>query len=247
VGRPKFDLQNAKRISQCQALACNEVMSSNPLKAQYARVRAAEDRHAEKLKAKAAKSGAGASSSSARQPSYTKTVVSNADKAAARRAALAEQETPTASVRVRKDDGSTLPMAKALYLVQSFLKERKNHAEAALDEIHLATGIDVGVAANAKLEEVLRDSEHVEPVEAAGMGLRLRYRPKHGVRDAAMLAALLSRAVVEGVPRSELLEVQRQLTHRMARGVASRPNHNKLVQLNPVSNAGRVHPETRLL
>jgi len=40
--------------------------------------------------------------------------------------------------------------------------------------------------------------------------LRLRYRPKHGVRDAAMLAALLSRAVVSGVPRSELVATKEQ-------------------------------------
>lgn len=46
-------------------------------------------------------------------------------------------------------------------------------------------------------------------VPAAGV-LRLRYRPKHGVRDAAMLAALLSRAVVSGVPRSELVATKEQ-------------------------------------
>jgi hypothetical protein len=101
-------------------------MSSNPLKAQYARVRQAEDRHAEKLKAKAAKSSAGASSSAARQPTYTKTIMATADKAAARRAALAAAEGPNASVRVRKNDGTTMPMANALYQIQSFLKVRRS-------------------------------------------------------------------------------------------------------------------------
>ncbi|EOD24661.1 hypothetical protein EMIHUDRAFT_435429 [Emiliania huxleyi CCMP1516] len=181
--------------------------SKNPLKAAYSKVREAEERHAEKLRAKAARTAAPAE----RAPAYTKTLQATKDKAAARRKALAQTERASvaAAVRVRKDDGGTLPMGKALYLVQSFLQGRERHAEASVEQIREAVGINIDPGANPQLHDALTESEHVEVVPAAGV-LRLRYRPKHGVRDAAMLAALLSRAVVSGVPRSELVATKEQ-------------------------------------
>ena len=85
--------------------------SKNPLKAAYSKVREAEERHAEKLRAKAARTAAPAE----RAPAYTKTLQATKDKAAARRKALAQTERASvaAAVRVRKDDGGTLPMGKA--------------------------------------------------------------------------------------------------------------------------------------
>mmetsp|Transcript_18101 Transcript_18101/g.41466 ORF Transcript_18101/g.41466 Transcript_18101/m.41466 type:complete len:323 (-) Transcript_18101:1070-2038(-) len=110
---------------------------------------------------------------------------------------------------VRDDDGNAQPLAKARFMVIKFLQEREGHAEQSLEQVHQATKIDLSAAANSSLLAALQENPKVEPLRAAGQGLRLRYLPPYGIRNSAALSYVLQR-LTDGL-RSESSRVSTEL------------------------------------
>mmetsp|Transcript_54945 Transcript_54945/g.119840 ORF Transcript_54945/g.119840 Transcript_54945/m.119840 type:complete len:319 (+) Transcript_54945:162-1118(+) len=143
-------------------------------------------------------------SSTAKRDRATKTLISSHERRKLRNAEeMTAEEAAAAAVRVVDSNGDQIVLGRALFKVIEFLQGREGHSEASLEEIQLAVKIDLHTATNTPLLKALRDNPKIEVQERAGMDIRLRYLPPYGIRNAASLAHVLQRALLDGIATAD--------------------------------------------
>ena len=157
------------------------------------------------------RAGEGAREKQKEKRTKTITATGGAHKRQREKDAYAGEDPSSTSARVFQqragEVGREVTEGRALDIID-FLQQLPDYAEAGLDEIRRAVGIDLN--ANASLLTTLCNNKKIE-TDGPEQSLRLRYRPAYGVRDASSLLHLLSYAYpgaadghTEAVMRSEL-------------------------------------------
>ena len=167
----------------------------NAVKAGLTRALEAQRDAEEKLNAKAVK--------------HTYVLTSHAQKERQKRKAIAEQEKlqnadQPLPAKVRKTDGTLVATTVANASIVQFLRSRTGHSSASVDQVRLATGIDLH--ANVRLFNALQNNPAVDVSDAAGGAAHLRFKSKFGIRNAASLRHVLDRAVIEGISCKAICE-----------------------------------------